>query len=309
MQKLIVRIGNMLTAYFIMVSITFLIAIGSIVFFGLRTMLYDRSIFLTLLGLLGASFVIIIPTAWITYIFIGRMIRSLKTAIIRQIEFMAGASHEIRTPLSLVLTSLDTVLRDSSNRFSPFSLQVLEDMRQEIFFMSKTLQHFTFLARSDLETSDLHFEQTNLNTIVEQLIRGIMPLAQNKKINLNYFLSANIIVYADVEHLRRVLFILLDNGIKYTPAGGNVSLTAYVDQEVKKVIITVTDNGIGIPSQHIDHIFKRFYRWDQPGSPQTGGSGLGLYLAKAIVELHHGTIKADSTPQHGSVFTVTLPLQ
>ena len=130
-------------------------------------------------------------------------------------------------------------------------------------------------------------------------------LAEAREISLNAQLNSDISLSGDPSRLRELLTVLLDNAVKYTDAGGRVDVS--VRKEHRKAIITVSDNGPGIPSEALPHVFDRFYRVDEARSRESGGTGLGLAIARHIVEAHSGTIDVESKIREGTVVTVQLP--
>ncbi len=263
-----------------------------------------------------ASYMVVITllflglTAVLGFIMAGRSLEPIKKTYEKQREFLADASHELRTPLSILLTSVESIQSDAANRLTHFSGQVLADMKDEIKKMSKIVNDLITLARSDTAVLNLFREHFELQPVAEQVIRTIYPLAQRKNIDLQLTLPAPLTVYADRERLAQLLLILVDNAVKYTPEGGRVQLTIrrFEGRNGSGVEIVVLDNGSGIADAEQDLIFERFYRADKARSRSIGGSGLGLPIAKWIVEQHGGSIKVVSKLGAGSQFVVVLPL-
>jgi two-component system sensor histidine kinase CiaH len=249
-------------------------------------------------------------TAVLGFIMAGRAISPIKRSYEKQREFLADASHELRTPLSILLASVETIQGDQANRLTDFSSQVVVDMKDEIKKMTKIVHDLLTLARSDAAKLNLMKERFEVQTVAEQVIRKISPLAQAKQIEVRLVCPEPITVYADRERIAQLLLILVDNAVKYTPNGGLVELTIrrLGDSEGSEVEIAVQDNGIGITLEEQKLIFERFYRTDKARSRAMGGSGLGLPIAKWIVEQHGGTITVSSKLGAGARFEVILPL-
>ncbi|NGQ94927.1 sensor histidine kinase [Brevibacillus sp. SYP-B805] len=228
----------------------------------------------------------------------------------RQREFAADASHELRTPLSILHSSLDVLEMEEGEKLSAFSRNVLVTMKDEVRRMTKLVSDLLTLARSDSGTPDLQMESFDVIPSVEQMVRSMQTLAQAKEIVLNMQAPAKAVMQGDPERFKQLLYILLDNAIKYTPNGGEVKLSLAVESADKHpcLRIVVQDTGIGIPPEEQDRIFDRFYRVDKNRSRDMGGTGLGLAIAKWIAEAHHGSIQVSSTPGKGSTFTVTIPI-
>jgi signal transduction histidine kinase len=244
------------------------------------------------------------------FIMARRSIAPIKISYEKQREFLADASHELRTPLSVLLASVESIQGDTANRMTDFSGQVLVDMKDEIKRMAKMVTDLLTLARSDTAMLNLMKKQFELHSVAEQVLRTINPLAQAKNINLQLNFPEQITVYADRDRVTQLLLILVDNAVKYTPNDGQVKLTIMRlgGQNGSRVEIVVQDNGIGITAEEQDLIFQRFYRIDKARSRAIGGSGLGLPIAKWIVEQHGGLIKVNSNLGAGARFVAVLPL-
>jgi signal transduction histidine kinase len=164
------------------------------------------------------------------------------------------------------------------------------------------------LARSDSGRLELHQETANFAPHALKTIEAIAPLAHAKQIHIHCGLPEMITVYADIEKLKQVMYILLDNAIKYTPERGEVRAQFSIKGERQPMLcLCVEDTGQGIHPDDYDRIFDRFYRADKSRTRQSGGYGLGLAIAKWIVEAHHGTIIVNSKQGEGSRFTVLIP--
>jgi signal transduction histidine kinase len=249
-------------------------------------------------------------TAVLGFIMAGRSIAPIKHSYEKQREFLADASHELRTPLSILLASVESIQGDTANRMTDFSEQVLTDMKDEIKKMTKIVNDLLTLARSDAVVLNLMKERFDLRSVAEQMIRTINPLAQAKRIEVRLVFPEPITVYADRERIAQLLLILVDNAVKYTSNDGQVQLTIRrVGRRDGAVVeIVVQDNGVGIAPEDQELIFGRFYRTDKGRSRAMGGSGLGLSIAKWIIEQHGGTIKVSSTLGAGTRFVVVLPV-
>ncbi|CQR71874.1 Sensor protein kinase WalK [Sporomusa ovata DSM 2662] len=250
----------------------------------------------------------LIIAAFVGHLLAGRAIVPIKNSFARQREFVADASHELRTPLSVLLTSVEAIRTDDENRFSPFSVQVLDDMKSEIKRMTKIVSDLLTLARADAGATAIIKEKFDINMIAEKIIRSFQPLATEKGIKLEFAGTSNLSIQADRERISQLLVILIDNALKYVQHEGEVILTVkQLTGSKGSINIIVQDNGIGILPQEQKLIFERFYRIDKVRSREAGGTGLGLSIAKWIVEAHGGTIKVDSAIGVGSTFIVTLP--
>lgn len=231
----------------------------------------------------------------------------ISKAFARQQEFVGDASHELRTPLSIMLSSINAMEMTDSMNEDPFARKLLVNMKTEVKRMTKLVSDLLTLARTDSGMMERQQETFDFFKTAEKVVGSVQSLAQAKQIRLHFEASPSIQVNGDSERLTQLLYILLDNAIKYTPDGGEISLL--LKGQKKELTIIVEDTGIGIPSDDYDRIFDRFYRSDKSRSRSMGGYGLGLAIAKWIVSTHGGSIEVDSKPEQGSVFTVRLPIR
>ncbi len=240
------------------------------------------------------------------HIMAGRTIVPIKIAYEKQRQFTADASHELRTPLSVVMSSVD-VLQNDPSQTSPFIKQVIEDMKDETKRMAKLVADLLAIARNDNYGIAIIKQKFDVIEVIEQVIRKMKPLAQAKNIKLYFAKQPRLEFHADIERIKQLLLILVDNAIKYTPENGLVTIKIGHSQEGKKLKLMITDTGMGIPREDQTHIFDRFYRVDKARSRESGGAGLGLAIAKGIVDVHGGEIRVESNVGSGSTFIVVLP--
>jgi two-component system, OmpR family, sensor histidine kinase CiaH len=234
----------------------------------------------------------------------GRALKPIGLSWQRQRDFVADASHELRSPLAAVRSSLDVVLARPEATVEE-KREFLEGMGEELLRLSRLVDDMLLMARADSGAVEFIEENVNIAAMAECAINLMKPLAENKQIGCSITIEATPLVKGDAERLKQVMLILLDNAVKYTPEGGNVHVS--VKYHLGKAIIEVSDTGIGIAQEHWQGIFERFYRVDMARNRESGGQGLGLSIAKWIVEKHNGSITIKSEPGKGSVFTITLP--
>jgi len=240
------------------------------------------------------------------HVLAGRAIVPIKNSFSRQREFVADVSRELR--LSVMLTSVEAIRTDNENKFSPFSEQVLDDMKGEIKRMTKIVSDLLTLARADSSATSIIKEKFDINIIAKQVIRSFQPIATAKGIELEFTGTSKLFIQADRERICQLLLILIDNALKFVQHEGRVRLSVkQMDYSKGTVTIIVQDNGVGIPEREKQFIFERFYRIDKIRSREAGGTGLGLSIAKWIVEAHGGTIKVESAMGVGSIFIIRLP--
>ena len=238
------------------------------------------------------------------YMMAGRAIEPLRAAYEKQRQFAADASHELRTPLSVVMSSCEVLESEVAHK-SLLAGQLFADIKDEVKKMSKLVGDLLLLAKSDQPAFALQKAPLDLAQAASQIVRRLQPLAQEKGVRL-FLAEGAVEMQGDAERIKRLLLILLDNAIKYTPQGGVVTLKIGAPRS-RKVEIVVTDTGVGIPESERVKVFDRFYRVDKARSRATGGAGLGLAIAREIVRLHGGEIWAEAAPGGGSVFRAVLP--
>jgi signal transduction histidine kinase len=237
----------------------------------------------------------------------GRALVPIQLAFRRQQEFVADASHELRTPLTVLRSATELL---DQHRAEPLAAnaELFDDVRQEIGRLQRLTGDLLTLARSDRGQLELAVAPLDLGGLAGEVARRVEPLARERGVTLDCPAPAERLdVEADPDRLQQVLLILLDNGIKHTPAGGRVALE--VGASDGDALVTVTDTGPGIPAQHLPRVFERFYRVDSARgrSAEPGGTGLGLPIAKSLVEAHGGALTLTSREGVGTRATVRLP--
>jgi len=239
------------------------------------------------------------------YVLAGRALRPIQSAMDQQRTFVADASHELRTPLSLIRANAE-ILRRNPGQTVESNLASVDDIIHETDRLNSLVGQMLTLARSDAGSGVLEMEPVDVAALAKDTAREMALLAGPKGISIETEAVGPLIVEGDEMRLRELLTILLDNAIKYSGDGASVRLQ--VAQRDGKAVATVADTGVGIPPEALPHIFDRFYRVDKARSREMGGAGLGLAIAKWIVEAHKGTIRVDSTPGRGTTVTVELPV-
>jgi two-component system, OmpR family, sensor kinase len=229
------------------------------------------------------------------------MLDRLEKAFSSQKHFIQDASHELKTPLTILQGELEVTLKRI--RSAAEYEEVLRSSLEEIRRISSIVENLLLLARVEDRETGLDIREFNLQRALRGAVEGMEILAREKSLVLTLRADETLMMPGDEQKLQQVFLNLLDNAIKYTPPHGAVSVSAAAADNA--VRITVQDSGIGIPPADLPHIFDRFYRVDKARSSR--GFGLGLSIAKSIVEAHHGTISAESSLNQGSTFTVTVP--
>jgi heavy metal sensor kinase len=218
-------------------------------------------------------------------------------------RFVADASHELRTPLSVIRGEADVALSHdrSASEYRESLAVILDESRR----LSRLVDDLLNLARADGGGVQLQLRQFYFNDLLGDCCRSVQALAAARGVSLECRAAGDIPFAGDEELLRRLAMNLLDNAIRYTPAGGRV--VAEAAAENSGVRLRISDTGMGIPEEAAPHVFERFFRADKARSRADGGFGLGLSIVKWIAESHNGTVELDSRPSKGSTFVVRLP--
>jgi two-component system, OmpR family, sensor kinase len=223
----------------------------------------------------------------------------------RQIrQFSADASHELQTPLTILQGELEVALR--APRTPDEYRRVLTSALEESGRIARLVEGLLLLSRADAGVLRMDHQAVDLARLVAEVCEQSQVLAKARGVTLDLGPLTPVTMQGDPQHLRRLLVNLVDNGLKYTLAGGRVTLALH--QEGVWAVLRVADTGIGLAPEEQERIFQRFYRAPTAVSRDVEGSGLGLCIAHSIVETHGGSIQVESAAGHGSIFTVRLPL-
>jgi signal transduction histidine kinase len=243
---------------------------------------------------------------FISYMMSKKAMGPISNAFNRQKEFVGDASHELRTPLSVMLSSIDAMEMTDSIEEDPFAQKLLKNMKSEVKRMTGLVSDLLVLARADSGVIERSHEPIDLNVEARNVIESLTPHADANHIALHFHAPDEMNVTGDRARMKQLLYILLDNAVKYSPDGGNVTLT--LSKEEREWIMSVKDEGIGIHPDDQARVFDRFYRSDKSRTRALAGHGLGLSIAKWITGIHSGTISVESELNKGSTFTVKIPL-
>ena len=228
--------------------------------------------------------------------------RTERLELVRQ-EFLSNVSHELRTPLTSIMAFVETL--ESGAKEDPESCQrFLSIIRKNASRMHTLIDDILDLTA--IESGNVHLRPTpvNLHELVDEVCASLPNQASARNVTLHNNVPPGTVVYADARRLEQMLTNLIDNGIKFSRENGAVSIGYHSG---KRDQILVQDTGDGIPAQHLERLFERFYRVDRARSRELGGTGLGLAIVKHLALLHGGEVTVDSELGKGSTFTIHLP--
>ena len=235
---------------------------------------------------------------------LNHMIERLEEAFQHSRRFMADASHELRTPLTVLRGELESFVDEKT--LAPEFQERLGSALEEVERLVNIVEGLFAISRLDAGEAQAEWVQFDLAALAAATADQMALLGEDKSIKVSCASAHSVWVAGDRARMKQVVVNLLDNAIKFTPAGGAVGLT--VRQQDSKAVLEVADNGTGIPAEALPRIFERFYRVDPARQRELGGAGLGLSIVKSICLAHHGCVDAISTPGQGSLFRVELPL-
>ncbi len=219
-------------------------------------------------------------------------------------QFTASISHELRTPLTVLRGETEVALMEGHS--AEDYRRLLVSQLEEFDSLTRMINDLLVLANAEAGEIRWSEQDVDLSQLAVSLAEQLEPVASAKNIRLETAAAPDVHARGDAAWLERVILNLLDNAIKFSPSGGHIQVS--VISEGDRAKLRVADEGIGIPSEALPHVFERFYRAEPSRSKRIPGVGLGLALAKWIVEKHRGSITVESEPGHGTCFTVWLPL-
>jgi signal transduction histidine kinase len=230
---------------------------------------------------------------------------ALAAAEKEQQQFIADVSHELRTPLTVLRGSLEVTLEEE--RPPEEYRESLGNALLEVRHLARLSQNLLFLVRGESGRITLSFANMDLTRLLTDLVRDLGPAASDRGLTVAAELpERSITAFVDADRLQQVFHNLFENAMRYTPSGGSIRVR--LSETPGEARMEVADTGIGIPEKDLPYVFERFFRSDRARRAYSGGSGLGLSIARWIVEAHKGHIEAASTVGKGSTFTVRVPL-
>lgn len=236
---------------------------------------------------------------------VSQTIRKLKAVDQSRQEFVSNVSHELKTPITSIRVLADSLMGMED---APVELykEFMVDISDEIEREGKIIDDLLSLVKMDKSSPDLNITSISINTLMEQILKRLRPIAKKRNIELVFESQREVTADVDEVKLSLALSNLVENAVKYNHEEGWVHVV--LDADHKFFYVKVIDNGIGIPQEFQEHVFERFYRVDKARSRETGGTGLGLAITRNIVILHQGAIKLQSKEGEGTTFTVRIPL-
>ena len=263
----------------------------------------EREVFRTLMTSLSMIGILCLLASWYGSLFLARRaMQPIQKSWTQQRDFLADASHELRTPLAVIQANLD-VIQSNADELVAEQAPWLDNIGTSVKSMASLVESLLFLARMDSPQHPIQKQPFRLDEAIAQAVAPYKILAETKNVTLTESLAADTEVFGDEQRIQQVLRVLLDNALRYTPSSGKIEVI--LQNLHRNAHITVSDTGPGIPPEHLSKIFDRFYQVD-PARNQ-GGAGLGLAIAKCIVENHGGTIQTFSKPGSGANISVNLP--
>lgn len=263
----------------------------------LTTLIYTFSI-------VGAVMLVVI--FFISRFFANRSIAPVQEAFDKQKQFIADASHELKTPLAIIQTNADVMLANKEETIAS-QMKWLQYIKSETERMSKLTSDLLYLTRMEDAAGEAAIATSfPASDAAENVILTMEAVIFEKQISLDYEIEPNVVVRGNAEQFKQVVMILLDNAIKYTNPQGSIRIK--LQKHHQDMVLAVANTGEGVAPEHVDRIFDRFYRTDPSRARAHGGYGLGLAIAKAIVEQHKGKIYAKSARNEWTTFYVHIPL-
>ncbi len=257
-----------------------------------------------LLTLLAVNGVVLALSGGAGYILAGRTLRPIQEMMDEQSRFITDASHELKTPLTAIRTEYEVAMLSKPVPAKEANA-LINSSYEEIISLQGLAENLLELTHQQKNREHMKMKEVSLLEVTEASLKKVIPFAKQKQITINNQID-DYILSGEQQSLTQLLVILIDNAIKYNPKHSEIILTSTKTDH--QILVTVSDNGVGIAEKDLKHIFDRFYRVDKSRS-KTDGYGLGLSIAKEIVEVHNGSISAESKLAEGTTFTIRLPLK
>lgn len=235
----------------------------------------------------------------------GRTLKPIKDMVEEQNRFIADASHELRTPITSLKTEIEVNLRDK--KLSKDTKMILESNLEEVNNLQSLSDNLIKLTQYQKTNGNITFENTSLKEVVDEACRKVANLAKHNKVSIHNKVK-DFTIQANRQSLSEAFVISLDNAIKYSHKNTSVTLSSHTTDH--SIVVYIKDEGIGINKEDLPHLFDRFYRADKSRTKANiQGYGLGLSIAKQIIDKHQGTISVESEVGKGTTFSIKLPLK
>ena len=255
--------------------------------------------FLTKLVLLDFS--ILIASAFVSIYLSNETLLPIMDAYNKQQKFVADASHELRTPITAMKTETDVILRSKTATEKDYK-DTVESVNEELDVLTRLSSYLLEVAKSDEAKSNFFPEEVNLSKLIEEDLEKFKKIAERNNLNLETKISDDIKLTCDPNRVSQLLRILLDNAVKYNKPNGLIKVV--LNKTDSQINLEVVDSGVGIPKEELDKIFDRFYRVTTDRNLK--GFGLGLTIAKQIVDEHKANIKVESIEGESTKFTISF---
>lgn len=259
---------------------------------------FKRSLFITLLIFWALAIAI-------AYVLSRLSMRPILISWKKQREFSADAAHELRTPITVIQNQMEYLLTKPKKRILDEASSISTTL-DEVGQMQTLIKRLLMLSRGDANIIQIQRQSVDLKEWSRRIFNIYQPLAESRHKTLRSDVLVSGEVAFDPDLMRQALVIILDNALKYTPEGGVIEVL--IKKQHGKLIISVSDTGTGISDKDKAQIFERFYRVDQSRNSKTGGNGLGLAIAKFIVQQHHGKIDVRDNHPRGTIFQMMIPI-
>ena len=259
-----------------------------------------------LFNILYFDVVVLVAAGFASYWLAKRTLQPIEAAHEQQKRFTADVSHELRTPLTAIKMESEVALLDEKAGKSELR-SVIQSNLEEVDRLNTLISNLLKLTRLEVQELQQDFKPLRLQTLIKASIDNVQKAADAKQISINDR-TQDVSLSGDGESLIQLFGIILDNAIKYSPAGSAIAIDGHHD--AGHVIVTIADQGMGIEPEALKHVFERFYRADKARTKDdASGFGLGLSIAKYIADLHNGTITITSRVKHGTKVTLSLPVK
>lgn len=231
----------------------------------------------------------------------NKSIKPVKESFYKQKEFITNASHELKTPLTIIKTNLSIILSNKEEKVLD-QIKWINSINNQTERMSVLINEMLSLSKLEIDNTNLVFEKLNISDIVENMLLMFDAIIFENNITLETNISKDLFINGDKESIKKLFSILMDNAIKYTNKNGQINV--FLLHKKNKIKLIVENTGYGIEKEYLDKIFERFYRVDDSRNSKTGGYGIGLSIANAIVKQHNAKIFAQSEINKKTSFVV-----